>query len=415
LPSEYEKGAGSILGEPAEEEISLLDLLIVLAQRKRLILKMALGMAVAGVIVSLLLPSRYTATTSILPPQQASSTGSALMAQFGSLSSVASLAGGSLGLKNPNDLQVALLQSQTVEDAMLDRFHLVDLYHAKRRSDARKKFEKVVDIDNGSKDGLIRISITDADARRAAELANGYVEEFKKFSATLAVSEASQRRLFFEKQLSQAKDNLANAEEDLKSTEQKTGLIQLGSQERAVIESVAQLRAQIAAKEVQIRAMRSFETGENPDLAVAEQELAGLRTEQEKMGAPANDDSNALPIPRGGMQQSDLEYVRKLREVKYFETIFDLLARQYEAAKVDEARQGAVVQVVDRALVPDFHSSPKRTLIVLGATALGFFLGIVFAFGAEGLTRLSNNPAERPRLERLRQQLYAGKRRVTGL
>jgi tyrosine-protein kinase Etk/Wzc len=399
---------------PAEEEISLLDLLIVLARRRRLILKMVLGMAVAGVILSFLLPSRYTATTSILPPQQGSSAGSALMAQLGSLGSVASLAGGSLGLKNPNDLQVALLKSQTVEDAMLDRFHLVELYRAKRRSDARKKFEKVVDIDNGSKDGLIRISITDRDPRRSADLANGYVEEFKKFSATLAVSEASQRRLFFENQLSQAKDNLANAEEDLKRTEQKTGLIQLGSQERAVIESVAQLRAQVAAKEVQIRAMRSFETGENPDLAVAEQELAGLRAEEEKMGASADDASNALPIPRGGMQQSDLEYVRKLRDVKYFETIFDLLARQYEAAKVDEARQGAVVQVVDRALVPDARSSPKRTLIVLGATALGLLLGCVFAFSAEGLTRLSNNPAERPRLEILRQQLYMGKGRGTG-
>jgi len=398
---------------PAEEEISLLDLLIVIARRRRLIVKMALGMALVGVILSLLLPFRYTASTSILPPQQNSSAGAALMAQLGSLGSVASLAGGSLGgLKNPNDLQVAMLKSRTVEDAMLDRFHLVELYHAKRRSDARKKLEKVVDISNGSKDGLIRISITDGEPHRAAEMANGYVDEFKKFSATLAVTEASQRRLFFEQQLSQAKDNLANAEEDLKRTEQKTGLIQLESQARAVIESVAQLRAQIAAKEVQIRAMRSFATGENSELKIAEQELAGLQAQQEKMGATSD---AALLIPKGKLQESGLEYVRKLRDVKYFETIFNLLARQYEIAKVDEAKQGAVVQIVDHAIVPDRRSSPQRTLIVIGALFFGVLLGIVWAFAAEGFTRLSNNPAERSRLEELKEAISIRKKREAHL
>ncbi len=181
------------------------------------------------------------------------------MAQLGSLGSVASLAGGGLGgLKNPNDLQVALLKSRTIEDAMLDRFHLIERYHAKFRSTARKKFERRVEIDNGVKDGLIRISITDSDPQYATDMANGYVEEFKKFAATLAVTEASQRRLFFEQQLGQAKDNLAKAEEELQKTEQRTGLIQLDAQARAAIQLVADLRAQIAAKEVQISAMRSF-------------------------------------------------------------------------------------------------------------------------------------------------------------
>lgn len=411
--SAAERRSDPILDVAAEEEISLLDLLIVLARRRWLILGMAFGMAVAGVIVSLLLPSRYTAITSILPPQQNNSNSSALMmAQLGNLGSVASLTG---ALKNPNDLQVALLKSRTVEDAMLDRFHLVELYHVKRRSDARKRFENVVTIDSGSKDGLIRISLMDGDPHRAAEMANGYIEEFKKSSATLAVTEASQRRLFFEQQLSQSKDNLANAEEELKKTEQKTGLIQLDSQARAVIQSVAQLRAQIAAKEVQIRGMRSFATGENPDLRMAEEELAGLRAEQGKMGAASEGTSNAMPIPKGSMQQSSLEYVRRLRDVKYYETIFDLMARQYEAAKVDEARQGSVVQVVDRAIVPDGRSSPKRTLIVLGAGILGLFLGMVWAFLAEGYTRLSNNPAERSRLEVLRGILFPRKKREARL
>jgi uncharacterized protein involved in exopolysaccharide biosynthesis len=406
---QLERSVGSVSAVPSEEEISLLDILIVIVRNRRGILKIAAYTVVTAVIVSLLLPIRYTATTSILPPQQTSSAGSALMAQLGGLSSVASLAGGSLGLKNPNDLQVAMLKSRTVEDAMLDRFHLVELYKVKQRSDARKKLENVVDVDNGAKSGLISISVTDRNPQRAAEMANGYVEEFKRLSASLAVTEASQRRLFFEQQLAQAKENLANAEEDLKRTGQKTGLIQLDSQTRATIELLANLRGQIAAKEVEISAMRSFATGENPELQMAEQQLAGLRSQEQKMGANSEGATNAL-IPKGNAQEAGIEYIRKLRDVKYFETIFELLARQYEIAKVDEARQGAVVQIVDRAIVPDRRSSPQRTLIVLGAAAFGLFLGVVWAFAREGLTRLSNSPEEHLRLELLKKSLSTGKK-----
>jgi tyrosine-protein kinase Etk/Wzc len=400
--SESERDTGPNSGVPAEDEISLLDLSIVIVRNRWLIAKIALVAALVGVITSLLLPTRYTASTSILPPQQGSSAGAALISQLGNLGSVASLAGGSLGLKNPNDLQVAMLKSRTVEDAMLDRFHLIDLYKKKRRSDARKKFESFVDIDNGSKDGLIRISVTDGDPRRATDMANGYVQEFKRLTATLAVTEASQRRLFFEQQLGQAKDNLAKAEEDLKRTEQKTGLVQLDTQARAAIQLIADLRAQVAAKEAQITAMRSFATGENPQLLMAEQELAGLRAQEEKMGAASEGTTNAL-VPKGNLQAAGIEYVRKLRDVKYYETIFDLLARQYEIAKVDEARQGSTVQVVDRAIIPDRRSSPQRILIVLGAAVFGLLVGTFSTFAKEGLVRLSSNYSEQARLETLKQ------------
>lgn len=399
---------------PPQEEISFLDLLIVLVRYRWLIFRITACTIGAAIILALILPIKYTATTSILPPQQGSSAGASLLAQLGSLGSVASLTGGALGLKNPNDLLVAMLKSRTVEDAMVDRFHLMDLFKLKRKSDARKTLEGIADIENGVKDGLIRISITDPDPQRAAEMANGYVEEFKRLSATLAVTEASQRRLFFEQQLTQAKDNLATAEEDLKRTGQKTGLIQLDAQTRATIDLLAELRGQIAAKEVQISAMRSFATGENPDLQIAEQQLAGLRAQEQRMGAASEGATNAL-IPKGNMQEAGIEYIRKLRDVKYFETIFDLLARQYEVAKVDEARQGAIVQVVDRAVVPDRKSSPKRTLIVLGSAVLGLFFGIVWAFSKEGLMRLSNNPAEHARMEVLKGLVSSKKKHAEHL
>jgi uncharacterized protein involved in exopolysaccharide biosynthesis len=275
------------------------------------------------------------------------------------------------------------------------------LYREKRRSDARKAFEKFTDIENGLKDGLIRISVTDKDSRRAAEMANAYVDEYKKLSATIAVTEASQRRLFFEQQLVQAKENLADAEEALKRTQQKTGLIQLDGQARAVIESVAQLRGQVAAKEVQIRAMHQFAAEQNPDLQLAEQELAGLQSEVARMGAGSGSSSGDFLMPKGSVPQAGLDYVRKLRDMKYNETIFELLAKQFEIAKIDEARQGSVVQLVDKAIPPDKKSSPKRLLIVACFTVAGFVLAIFWVLFSEALRIARKDPRQREQLNAL--------------
>ena len=402
--SQPESSTDLIFAPPAEE-ISLMSVLLLIVKSRWFIAKITLGVTLVAVIISFLLPFRYTASTSILPPQQGSSAGAALMSQLGNLGSVASLAGGLGALKNPNDLQVSLLKSRTVEDAMVDRFDLLRLYHRKYKSDARKKLESHVDIDNGSKDGLIRIAVTDSSAQRAADMANAYVEEFKKFTATLAVTEASQRRLFFEQQLAQAKDNLAKAEEELKATEQKTGLIQLDAQARATIQLIADLRAQVAAKEAQINAMRSFATGENAEMQLAQQELAGLRAQEEKMGAASEGSTNAL-IPKGNMQESEIQYVRKIRDVKYYETIFDILARQFEVAKLDEAKEGSLIQVVDPAIPPDRRSFPKRSLIVIGATTFGLFLGVFLALFQAGIQHLKRDPDGSEKLALLKRALF---------
>jgi uncharacterized protein involved in exopolysaccharide biosynthesis len=389
----------------ANAEISLLDLLIVLVRRGRDLLAGTVAAVVLATIVSFLLPNRFTATTIILPPQQNSSSAMALLGQLGSANPLASLAGSGLGLKNPNDLQVAMLKSRTVEDAMIDRFNLMVRYRELRKSDARKAFEKVTDIENGIKDGLIRISVTDKDPSRAAEMANAYVDEYKKLSATIAVTEASQRRLFFEQQLVQAKENLADAEEALKRTQQKTGLIQLDGQARAVIESVAQLRGQMAAKEVQIRAMHEFAAEGNPDLRLAEQELAGLRSELARMGSGSGSSSGDLLMPKGSVPQAGLDYVRKLRDMKYSETIFELLAKQFEIAKIDEARQGSVVQLVDKAVVPDKKSFPNRVLIVVCSTIAGLVLAIFWVLFSEALGFARKDPRHREHLNVLARSL----------
>jgi uncharacterized protein involved in exopolysaccharide biosynthesis len=389
----------------SEDELSLLGALTVIVRRWRPISGIALGCALLGGIVAFLLPDRFTAYTSILPPQQSISAGAALLTQLGG-PAAALMGSGGLGLRNANDLQVALLRSQTVEDAVIDRFQLMSRYRAKKLTRARIRLERNVEIDSGARDGLIRISVTDRDPRMAAAMANGYVQAFKQATAHLAITEASQRRVFFEEQLEQTKDNLAHAEEDLKRTEQKTGLIQPDSQARAVIASIAELRAQIAAKQVQIQGLKSFEAAENPDLEVAEQELAALKAQQAGLGGGGDVGSAALLLSKGNIQQLDLDYYRKLRDVKYYETIFDLLARQFEAAKVDEARQGTMVQVVDPAIVPDVRSSPKPALIIPFSLLLGGFFGIVWAISAEGMARLSRDPVESVRLQILKSMIF---------
>ena len=376
----------------AEDEISLLDLLIVLAERKRVILTITATFAILAIVISLLLPKIYTATVTLLPPQQNSSMGNALTAQLGSVGGMATLAGGGFGLKNPNDMFVAMFKSRTVEDGMVQHFGLMQEYHARYLSDASKAFESQVTVDGNGKDGLIHISVENRNPQRAAELANGYVDQFRNLSQHLAITEASQRRLFFERELEQAKDSLASAEEALKQTEQTTGVMQLDSQANALINSAASLRAQITAREVQIQGMQTYATAENSQLVQAQRELEGLRAQLFKLGGSEDNPAGELIVPKGLVPEASLEYVRKLRDVRYNETLFDILARQFEAAKLDEAKEGTLIQVIDPAVPPDRRTSPKRSLIVIVATAVGFLFGVFVALFQAGFRRLKDDP-----------------------
>src|SRR5258707_8896750 len=213
---------------------------------------------------------------------------------------------------------------------MIQRFGLMQEYQSKRMSDARKELERRTTGVAGTKDGLIRLSVEDRDAKRAAELANGYVEEFRKLSASLAITEAARRRLFFEQQLQQAKDGLTAAEEAMAKTQQSTGVLQIDSQARALIESAAILRAQVVAKQVQIEGMRSFATDDNPGLILAKQELAALRSQLDRLAGSQPDAGSDINLSKGRVTQSGMEYLRRFRDLKYQETVFELLARQFE-------------------------------------------------------------------------------------
>lgn len=388
-----------------ENEASVLDIMVFLVGNKRFIGRFVLGAALLATVVSFLLPVRYEAKVVLLPPAQDSSMGSALLGQMGnmgSLGALASLASGNI-LKNPADMYVSLLTSRTVEDATIQRFGLMAEYHTKRMSGTRKEFERRTTVVAGAKDGLIRLTVEDGDPKRAAELANGYVDEFRKFSASLAITEAARRRLFFEQQLQQAKDSLTTAEEAMKKTQQSTGVLQIDSQARSLIESAAILRAQVVAKEVQIQSMRSFAAEDNPDLILAKQELTALQAQLEQLAGSHQDAGSDINLSKGRVTGAGLEYLRRFRDLKYNETVFELLAKEFEVAKLDEAREGGIIQVVDVAVPPDQRSSPLRSLIVIGMTILGFFVAAFWVFLRVSLTRIFSLPENRRRLEAIKR------------
>jgi uncharacterized protein involved in exopolysaccharide biosynthesis len=391
-------------GSAAEEdEVSLLDLLIVLAKHKRLVLGIPLATAIVAAIVSFLLPNVYTGTTKILPPQQSASAASALLNQLGgALGGLLGGPGGSaLGVRNPNDLYVGMLKSRTVADNLISGFELGKVYDEDRLSETRKRLQRETTIAAG-RDGIITIEVEDRDPKRAAGLANAYVEELMKLTKVLAVTEASQRRLFFERQLLQAKDSLTAAEIAARQGLQKGGLSQVDAQGRSMIAVTARLRAEISVKEVQLGAMRTFAAEGNPELQRVQEEIQALRRELSRIEGS----SPIAAIGRGDASgNSGLDNLGRLRDVKYYEFLYELLAKQYELAKIDEAKDATVVQVMDKAIEPDRKSRPRRALIVLVSACVALLLGILGAFVREAAARVRADSKQIHRLASLRDYL----------
>ena len=343
-----------------DSEVSLLDVTVLLVQHKRFIVRFVLGAALLAVAIALLLPIRYEAKVVLLPPSsQSSSIASALLGQLGNLGSLGSLSAvaGGLGMKTPTDMYVSLLKSRTVEDSTIQRFGLMAEYHEKRLSDARKEFERRTEVVSGQKDGLIRVTVEDREPKRAAELANGYVEEFRKLSASLAITEAARRRLFFEQQLQPAKEQLAAAEESMRKTQQSTGVLQIDSQARALIESTAVLRAQVVAKEVQIQGMRSFATEDNPDLVLAKQQLSALQSQLEHLAGSQHDTGSDIVLSKGRVTGAGMEYLRRYRDLKYNETVYELLTK--EARRLPSSMRLGKAKSY-RLLIPPYPPTKSR-------------------------------------------------------
>ena len=381
------------------DRINLIDSLKILLKWKKFILGVTFSFAALTAVVSLVLPQIYRAETSILPPQPSSSIMSVpLMGQYGGFG----LEGVLPGMKTTNDLYIGLLKSRFVLDRIVDRFDLLNAYKAKYREDARSMLMNALDVDNDKKSSIISIRVEHRDPKTAADMANAFVDELKNITQDIAVTEASQRRLFFEEQLKSIKISLVKAEESLKGFQEKTGAIEIKEQTKAVIESIAHLRAQIAAKEVQRKVLMTYATNRNPDLQKTDEELRGMKEQLLKLEGREGSGPDPL-MSTGRMPATGTDYLRRLRDLKYQETLFELLAKQYEKAKIDEARDATIIQVIDKAIPPEKRAKPKRANMVLIATFGGLFLSVIGVFLIEYSTKVLKDPEVQQKLDALKK------------
>jgi tyrosine-protein kinase Etk/Wzc len=375
------------MGMQDDDEISLLDLMQTIVDNLRLLVLGPLAVGLTALGISFLIPPTYTAKTQFLPPQQQQSAAASMLASLGSLGGLAGAVG---GIKNPADQYLAYMKSVTIQDALIERFKLLERYEAKSKTDARLELKENVRAASG-KDGLISVEVDDKDPKFAAELANAHVEELGKLLGKLATTEAQQRRLFFEKQLTQAKEKLIQSEIELKSTGVSGGVLK--SNPASAVAAVAGLQAGVTAQEVKLGAMRGYLAETAPEFKQALNELANLRTQlaKQEKDTPANSNTTA---------QGD--YVSKYREFKYNETLFELFAKQFEIAKVDESREGAVIQVLDAAEPPERKSKPKKALIAIIATLAAGIALLLFVFIRQALKNAGKDQESANKLNHLK-------------
>jgi uncharacterized protein involved in exopolysaccharide biosynthesis len=338
---------------PVANDIRLLDLLQVVLENFRLLVFVPLAVGVVAVGLSFLIRPTFTARTAFIPPlQQQPSLAAGMLAGLGNLGG---LAGGAGAFRNPMDQYVSFARSRSIADALIDKYKLVERYESKLRADALTELQSNLRI-SGGRDGLIVVEVDDHDPKVAAAMANSVVEEFQRVLGRLAVTDAQQRRAFFEKQLQATKDALVRAESALRATGVSDATLK--SNPAVALAGVATLKAQVTAQEVRIASLRSFMVEGAPELQRALSELAALRSQLSKQESTEPSAS----------QESGKDYVSRYREFKYQETLFELYSRQFEVARADEAREGAVVQVLDVAQPPERKSKPRRSLVGLGTT-----------------------------------------------
>lgn len=355
---------------PADDEnqgTTLLDLLAYLGEEK----KALLGITVAGTAVALafalLSPRYFVARAVVLPPQQQQSATSGALAQLGALAGVVNLPGGS---KSPDEMYVALLKTRRLQDVLIKKFDLQHRYERETLESTRAELAGRVAILADKKSGLISIEATDLDAPFAARLANEHIDELRRLLSTLAVTDAQQRRLFFEQQVSKTQRALSDADQAFRLAQAQGGLVVSQALAEGGVKEGAKVRAQIAALEVQLDALGRFATAENPETRRLSAELSALRRQLSLLesGSPG-----ASPTASGQAA------VQAYRNLKTQEAMLDVLIKQYEMAKVDEARDGPLLQVIDQATPPERPAKPKRVSVVLTGFLTSLLFGVLVA------------------------------------
>ena len=386
--------------EYREKNITLLDLLLVLVRRKWMIIKIILLFSLISLIVSLMMTKFYTASARILNPVEKSAVVN-LLESGGGMAGMAGLFMDS----GKGNVYVSMLQSRNVRDRVLDRFApknwrelagsgkemstnaLVSMYLG--------ELAVTVDVNN-----TLLVSVEFTDQGKVAEIANAYVEELEKLANEFAMTEATRRLNYYEGELAKARTSLTRTEQQFREYQEKTGVYMGEAQLTANIQNRINMRAQVAAKEIQLRSLLAYATRQNPEVVKLEKEISGLKEEIKRL---EDDPGTGDPLnPLGGMPAARFEYLEKYRDWKFQEVLYNTLLRLYETARLDQSYSPVVIQVLDRAEMPENRSKPKRKMIVVLATFLGFFLAVFLAFVAEAWKRAAEDPEQAEKVEEFR-------------
>ena len=389
--------------EADKAAIDLMPLAVHLLRRKRIVLLHVAASLLIGLVAALLWPASYTATTEILPPQQRQSAATAMLSEASAGAAALASAGSELQARSIAETYTHMLQAQPVMDGLIQQFALKDLYHKRYLSDTRKALAGHTSI-TASKEGFVSITVTDRDRNRAAQMANSYVDQLRNLTRHLALTESSQRRLFYDGQLAHTKEDLSQAELAFKAVQQSKGVISLDAQARTMIEGAAQLRAQIAAKEVELQRLRGFATANNPQVQSTEDELRALRGQLARASAGSTEGAG---MNLGSVPATELVFVRASREMRYQESVYELLMKQYESARMDEARDAPTVQVLQVASPAERAAWPKKFLVIAGAGLLGLLLGCMRV--GVSYWRATLDPVRTRQIEELRQAAWGWK------
>jgi len=355
------------------KEITLSDAFAFLMHHRKKFLLAGTISTLLGYGFSFTLPVIYTATAQTLPPQQQQSGLSSMLSQL-----PISMSGNGL-IKDQPQLYIGLFKTTVITNRIISLFNLKTHYKRGTLSDTRDALLASVRFTAG-KDTIIKIEVDDQNPSLAAQIANAYPEELNKFLQSLTISEASQKRKFFEAQLQQSKQQLTQAEIHFKELQEQSGILRLEEQGHAALAETSALRAQIASKEVEIQALKISATDASPavkylqaELDALHQQLNQLENNSNKKDVPSDVNLNKLPL-------KGMEYIRRYRDLKFQETMYELMIKQYELARIEEARTTQTVQLIDPALIPEKRSRPKRSQVALTSGIFGLFLTFIFTF-----------------------------------
>lgn len=362
--------------ENLADDLNIVDLAKILLRSWRQMIGIPIAVGAIVVAGSFLMTPQFTATTSFLPPQNSGSSVSAVLSALGPL---AGLASGGSSSKTSGDMYVSLLQSKTIGDRLISEFKLKSLYKAKYQFEAREILKTHTRINFGKKDGIITLEVDDTDPSRAAAIANKYVTALEEMTARMTLTDAQRRRAFFEEQLKKTKEQLTLAQYALQSSGFNQGALK--AEPKAAAEEYGRVKAELATTEVQLKALQNRLARSAPEIrqltTIASALRQQLRTLEQNSETPQGQD-----------------YISKYREFKYQEALFDQLATQFEAARLEESKENQSIQVIDRAQIPEWKSKPKRALIGITATLIAAVFLSVFVIVRH--LHLTNNSAHRP-------------------